>query len=161
HIVRSMSEAEGSQILKLGAEEGESPWLARARSNLQIMYRTALAVSHTLDIDQLPSRLLQLIFAWVAADRGRIMPLAAATKRLEPKAHRSREGVRGSDEKLSISQTILDYVLEHNEGVLTSNAKEDQRWSTGASILQLGIREAICVPMRGRYGVVGIIYIDT
>lgn len=160
-IVRSMSESEGSQILKLGSEEGDSPWLARARSNLQVMYRTALAVSHTLDIDQLLARIMQLIFEWVEADRGCIMLIDPNTQKLTPKAHLNRKDAKGSEEKLTISQTILDYVLERNEGVLTSNAKEDQRWNTAASILQQGIREAICVPMRGRYGVVGIVYIDT
>ncbi len=160
-IVRSMSQAEGSQILKLGSEATDSPWLARARSNLQVMYRTALAVSHTLDIDQLLSRIMQLIFEWVEADRGCIMLVRPESQKLEPKVHMNRKGARRSDEKISISQTILDYVMEHNEGVLTSNAKEDQRWNPAASILQLGIREAICVPMRGRYDVVGVIYIDT
>lgn len=160
-IVRSMTQAEGSEILKLGGEGNDSPWLARARSNLQVMYRTALAVSHTLDIDQLLSRIMQLIFEWVEADRGCIMLVRPENHKLEPKVHLNRKGARGGDEKLTISQTILDYVLEHNEGVLTSNAKEDQRWNPAASILQLGIREAICVPMRGRYDVVGIIYIDT
>ncbi len=160
-IVRSMSQAEGSQILKFGAETSDSPWLARARSNLQVMYRTALAVSHTLDIDQLLSRIMQLIFEWVEADRGCIMLVGPDNSRLEPKVHMNRKGARKSDEKITISQTILDYVMEHNEGVLTSNAKEDERWNPAASILQLGIREAICVPMRGRYDVVGVIYIDT
>jgi len=55
----------------------------------------------------------------------------------------------------------LDYVTSHKEGVLTSNAREDSRWDTGESILQSGIREAICVPMQGRYDVVGAIYVDT
>jgi signal transduction histidine kinase len=62
---------------------------------------------------------------------------------------------------MNISQTILDYVLQNKEGVLTSDAREDQRWDTAASILQQGVREAICVPMQGRYDVVGEIYIDT
>ena len=62
---------------------------------------------------------------------------------------------------MNISQTILDYVMQHKEGVLTSDAREDQRWDTAASILQQGVREAICVPMQGRYDVVGVIYIDT
>ena len=51
---------------------------------------------------------------------------------------------------MSISKTILDYVLEHNEGVLTTNAKEDVRFDPTASILQLDVREAICVPMQAR-----------
>ena len=52
-------------------------------------------------------------------------------------------------------------MIERNEGVLTSDARQDDRWNPAASIVQMGIREAICVPMQGRYGVVGAIYIDT
>lgn len=159
-IVRSISQEEGSRLLDPQLDPAESPWLARARNNLQFMYRTALAVSHTLDIDQLLSRIMQLIFEWVEADRGCIMLVDPDTKRFVPKVRRDRKGM-ASDEQISISQTILDYVQEHNEGVLTSNAKDDRRWDPAASILQVGVREAICVPMRGRYDVVGVIYIDT
>lgn len=159
-IVRSMSQEEGSQLLNFDFEGGSSPWLARARSNLQVMYRTALAVSHTLDIDQLLDRIMQLIFEWVEADRGCIMLLDDQHKQLVPKVRRNRQGFE-SPEKLAISKTILDYVFEHNEGVLTSDAREDERWDRAASIVQMGIREAICVPMQGRYDVVGVIYIDT
>jgi signal transduction histidine kinase len=159
-IVRSMSQHEGSQLLSLDFEDAASPWLARARSNLQVMYRTALAVSHTLDIDQLLDRIMQLIFEWVEADRGCIMLLDEQAKQLTPKVRRNRQGFE-SPEKLAISKTILDYVLAHNEGVLTSDAREDERWDRAASIVQMGIREAICVPMQGRYDVVGVIYIDT
>jgi signal transduction histidine kinase/pSer/pThr/pTyr-binding forkhead associated (FHA) protein len=160
----------GSRILKsVGQEQSEvfrvpdaadSPWLARARSNLQIMYRTALAVSHTLDIDQLLHRIMELIFEWVEADRGLIMLSSHETGELEPAVSRNRKGTK-PDEKLSVSRTILDYVLQHKKGVLTSDAKEDERWDPANSILKLGVREAICVPMQGRYGIVGVIYIDT
>jgi two-component system NtrC family sensor kinase len=157
-IVRSMTQEEGSQIFETGT--GDSPWLSRARGDLQIVYRTALAVSHTLDIDELLDRIMQLIFEWVECDRGCIMLVDPDSKKLTPKVRRDRNA-RQPEEKLTISQTILDYVMEHNEGVWTSNAREDQRWDPAASIVQLGIREAICVPMRGRYDVVGVIYIDT
>jgi signal transduction histidine kinase len=45
--------------------------------------------------------------------------------------------------------------------VLTSDARQDDRWDAGGSIVRMGVREAICVPMQGRYDVVGAIYIDT
>ena len=48
------------------------------------MYRTALAVSHTLDIDQLLTRIMQLIFEWVEADRGCMMLFDPETKELTP-----------------------------------------------------------------------------
>ena len=160
HIVSSMGQQEGSALLDSNIHDGASPWLARARSNLQIMYRTALAVSHTLDIDQLLGRIMEMIFEWVEADRGCIMLKQSGTENLQPKVRRHREGFH-ADEKITISKTILDYVVEKNEGVLTSNARDDNRWDPAKSILQMGIREAICVPMQGRYDVVGVIYIDT
>jgi signal transduction histidine kinase len=62
---------------------------------------------------------------------------------------------------MQISRTILDYVLDHHEGVLTSDAQEDDRFASGNSVVRTGVREAICVPMRGRYDTVGLIYVDT
>jgi signal transduction histidine kinase/pSer/pThr/pTyr-binding forkhead associated (FHA) protein len=159
-IVHAMHQSEGSEILALPDNETSSPWLARARSNLQIMYRTALAVSHTLDIDQLLARIMEMIFEWVDADRGCIMLKEVQTGMLEPKVRQARKGLQ-ADERITISQTILDYVVNKNEGVLTSNARDDDRWDAAKSILRMGVREAICVPMQGRYDVVGVIYIDT
>lgn len=165
-IVRTMRPDEGSQIFAPPFEQTPGNWLARARSNLQVMYRTALAVSHTLDIDQLLDRIMQLIFEWVEADRGCIMLVDAETKELQPRVRRDRKADGKVDreaeaERISISRTILDYVMEHREGVLTSDAQEDERFEAALSIVRQGVREAICVPMQGRYDIVGVIYIDT
>lgn len=158
-IVSAIKQEEGSRFLT-GAVVGDDPWMIQARRNLEIIYHTALAISLTVDIDQLLNRIMDLILQWVEADRGCIMLIDPETNRFTPKVLRTHEGMEAPG-KLIISQTILDYVRERNEGVLTSDARHDERWDSGASILQAGIREAICVPMQGRYGVVGVIYIDT
>jgi signal transduction histidine kinase len=155
-IVRSLPE----DSIGLASPEGpEHNWLARARSNVQVMYRTALAVSHTLDIDELLGRILQLVFEWVEADRGCIMLLDSETGELRSKARRDRR--EGAADTMSISRTILDYVLTRAEGVITSDAQDDDRFAGGNSVVGNRVREAICVPMRGRYGIVGAIYVDT
>lgn len=141
------------------ASLSDPKWLQQARSSLDIMYRIALATSHTVEIDALLARILDLVFEWVAADRGCVMLMDQQTGQLRPVVRKDRTG--RAEESLTISRTILDYVLEHNEGVLTSNARTDERWEPAGSIVTMGVREAICVPMRGRYGVVGVIYIDT
>jgi two-component system NtrC family sensor kinase len=155
-IVRSLPE---DSILMAAPEEGQNRWLARARSNLQVMYRTSLAVSHTLEIDELLGRILELVFEWVEADRGCIMLLDTETGGLCSKARRDRRA--GTSDTIAISRTILDYVLDNAEGVLTSDAQDDDRFAGGNSVVRTGVREAICVPMRGRYGTVGVIYVDT
>jgi signal transduction histidine kinase len=157
-IVKAVSPESGSRIF--APDSVDSPWLAAARNNLQVMYRTALAVSHTLDIDQLLARLMELIFEWVEADRGCILLVDHETSELTPTVSRNRENVQGG-ERMTISRTILDYVMDRKEGVLTSDARGDTRWNPDGSIITLGVREAICVPMQGRYGIVGAIYIDT
>lgn len=160
HIVHSVSHEESSHFFELSPQVEQSAWLARARGNLQAMYRAALAVSQTLDIDKLLHRIMELIFESVDADRGCVMLTDADTRRLQPKVQRTRRNFKNGD-RITISETILDYVMENGEGVLTSDAQQDDRWNPAASIVRMGIREAICVPMRGRYDIVGVIYIDT
>lgn len=129
------------------------------QSHWEVMYRTAVAVSRTMDIDELLQQILELVFQWIKCDRGCVMLTHEETGELRPAARRNRSN-RGTTQRIEISKTILDYVIQHREGVLTSNATDDQRWAPGASIVGAGIREAICVPMQGRYGIVGAIYID-
>ncbi len=168
-IVPGSNGGDGSRIVRTAREadvggdplpdDTQNRWLARARSNLQVMYRTALAVSHTLDIDELLGRILQLVFEWVEADRGCIMLLDPESKQLRTKARRDRRVSEATS--MAISRTILDYVLDRGEGVITSDAQDDDRFSGGNSVVRTGVREAICVPMQGRYGTVGVIYVDT
>ena len=102
------------------------------------MYRTALAVSHTLDIDQLLHRIMELIFEWVEADRGCIMLVDHETGELEPAVSRNRKGVEGRRARSRISRTILDYVMQHKEGVLTSDAKRRRALEPRAKHRQAG-----------------------
>lgn len=161
-IVRTMPQSEGRDMFETpdASVSMMSPLMAKARGNLDVMYRTTMAIRHTLDIDQLLHAVMQLIFEWVECDRGCVMLLDADSKRLEPRVRRNRKSSQ-DDERIVLSKTILDYVMEKNEGVLTSDASGDQRWNSAASILQAGIREAICAPMQGRHSLVGVIYIDT
>ena len=62
---------------------------------------------------------------------------------------------------MPVSRSIVDNVLKKGQGVRTSDARTDRRFVPGQSILQAGIREAMCVPMQGRYDVLGVIYVDT
>src|SRR5262249_21341619 len=78
----------------------------------------------------------------------------------EPKALRWRDGGDGQ-QKMVISRTIMDHVLRQKEGILVSDATRDERFSSGQSIVRFGIREVICVPMKGRHETLGVLYLDT
>ena len=158
-ILHTVRQEQGSQILQEALLLGRADTQSRYTRGLRLVYEAARTATGTLDIHQLLQRILHLVFEFVSADRGCVLLAEADSQRLTPAVQISRSGT--AREPLVISQTILDYVLQRGQGVLTTNAQADQRWTSAASIRQLGIREAICVPMQGRYGLVGAMYIDT
>lgn len=127
--------------------------------SLDVMYQTALAVGRTMEIPDLLDRILRLVFDWVEADRGCIMLRDNESNELQPAARCDRNPAR--QDRMAISRTILDFVMNQREGVRTTDARDDLRWDAANSIVQLGIREALCVPLLGRYDCVGAIYVDT
>ena len=158
-IIKSVADTEGSRILAQPQQAGTA-WLQNALANLGIMYEAIHTVSHILDLDQLLERIMDLIFRSIAADRGCIMLRDPQTNEFAPKAVRWRPGLV-PDEKIALSRTIMDYVLREKRGVLVSDAAQDERFNTGQSIVRFGIREAICVPMKGRHETLGVLYLDT
>jgi signal transduction histidine kinase len=173
-IVKTVGETEGSRIMANPAQV-EGPWLRNAQA-LGVLYEATQLISHTLDVNQLLERILDLAFRNLEADRGCIMlrtalglpeagaagadvgPLSCAD--FEPMAVRWR-APSDNQEKLPVSRTIVDHVLHERKGILVSDALRDQRFQAGQSIVRSGIREVICVPMKGRHQTLGVLYLDT
>jgi signal transduction histidine kinase/pSer/pThr/pTyr-binding forkhead associated (FHA) protein len=158
-IIKTIADTEGSRLLAR-PEQASTTWLRNSLANLSIMYETSQAVSHILDLDQLLGRIMELIFRSIQADRGCIMVHDPQANQFEPKAIRWREGV-DIEEKITVSRTIMDHVLREKQGILVSDAARDARFNAGQSIVRYGIREVICVPMKGRHETLGVLYLDT
>jgi signal transduction histidine kinase len=155
-ILRSIPSDEGSRVLQ--QPDGAAGWLRERLMSLSVMYRATQAVSHILDVDSLLPQVLELVFESIGADRGAIL-LRDEAGGLVPKAVRWRSHV-DADERMTISSTITDYVLEQGQGVITTDAPGDTRFGPAESILDLRIREAICVPVQGRHTTLGVLYAD-
>ena len=91
-------------------------------------------------------------------------PHTPSQDEFHPKAVRWRDG-RSADgsrpEKIPVSRTIMECVLREKQGMLVSDAARDDRFNAVQSIVRYGIREIICVPMRGRHETLGILYLDS
>lgn len=171
-VLKSQEEGDGSRIVSSLSQSGsghvkaaEQDSRTEADRSLEVMYLTALAVGRTDDLDEVLDRILRLVFDWVEADRGCVMLRDNDTGQLQPAARCDREMTGNTEssrqQRMSISTTILDYVMERKEGVRTSDAKDDSRFDAAKSIVHSGVREALCVPLQGRYDIVGALYIDT
>ncbi|NOX54019.1 MAG: FHA domain-containing protein [Planctomycetes bacterium] len=159
-IVGAVSHDAQQQLLEQSLAVG-APEVAEFAAYLHALYRISeAAVSHSVSIDQFLRTILDITIDVVEADRGCMLIFDPQTEELVPQVYRVRSGVDDQG-RMPVSRTIVDYVLSHGQGVRTSDARSDQRFKSGRSILQAGIREAICVPMRGRYEQIGVIYLDT
>lgn len=159
-IIGEVSQEVGQRLLRDATSIIRSSSTAQTLANLQVLYRiTEEAVTPTLSLEQLLHRILELTIDVVGADRGCVLVNDPRTSQLVPQAFCHRRGF--PDVKpMPVSRSIVDYVRQRGQGVRTSDAPHDQRFSQ-QSIVQAGIREAMCVPMQGRYELMGVLYLDT
>ncbi len=160
NIVNKVGRDAERELLDRSAEVGTQD-LAQTLANLQALYRIAdEAVSPSISLEQLLQRILDLTIGVVGADRGCLLLGEPESGDVVPRVFSRRRGV-DADTRMPVSRSIVDYVLHNGQGVRTTDARRDRRFEPGQSILQAGIREAMCVPMHGRYELQGVIYVDT
>ena len=158
NIVSSVERDAGLQLLERSVLQQERN--DENLATLQLVYRVSEEmVSSALSLDQLLQRVLDRMLDAVAADRGCMLVADPLSGELKPMAVTIRRGDR--DAHMPVSRSIVDYVLKNGQGVRTSDARADSRFAGGASIMREGIREALCVPMPGRFELMGVIYVDT
>jgi two-component system, NtrC family, sensor kinase len=172
-IMHTMPSSEDSIVLAVPEPA------AAAMGNLKILYQLSAAFGSRFDADQVLEVVMDLVFEHVKADRGVILLLDPRNQELITKVARARDeqnqitdagdtATPRAPEKIQASRTIINHVLNTAEGVLSTNAMADKRFSKGKSVHNLGIRSALCVPIKARKmndkagdEVLGVIYIDS
>ncbi len=161
-IVGQVGHDEGRRLLERSAREpSDASRAKRSMASLRLLYRISEeVVSSSLSIEQLLQRILDTTLEAVGADRGCVLVTDPQTGELAPKAIAYRHSGHRLD-RMPVSSSIVDYVLKKGQGIRTSDARADSRFASGLSIVREGIREAMCVPMTGRYELMGVLYVDT
>lgn len=155
-IVATVPSNEDSVIIPT-PEAGE-----QAIGNLRILYDLISQIGSLFNVDALLRRTLDRIFQILPADRGYILLFedpAQPGGRLTLRAFRQKEEYL-EEPKVPISRTIINEVVSKQVGVLSSNAMSDKRFAPGKSVHAYGIRSALCVPIKGREHILGIIQVD-
>ena len=151
-IVASVPSDEDSVIIS-AKEIGITP----QTESLRIIYDLATNTSTILSIDTLLQVILDKIFQVMEADSSFAM-LIKEDGKLGVRASKIKHSA--VQERVPISRKIIKEVINKQVGVLVSNAERDDRFSSDDSIHSLGIRSTICVPIKGRERVLGIIQVS-
>ena len=140
-----------------------------AEFQLKVIYELVNLIGSITDKQELYDKVIQVVFDYFDADRGFILITEKIGEAPEPVAVRRRHDagqnligdLKKSKKPITVSRTIVQYVMRKGVGVLSSNAMSDQRFAGGDSVQSYGIRSAMCVPIKYKDRLYGVIQVDS
>ena len=96
----------------------------------------------------------------IAAERGFLVLVDPLTGDLDLRVARNFEGVSLDKEEMKVSRTIIQEVVQTGEGLVTTDAKTDDRFAHRASVVLHSLRSILCVPLQARGETTGVVYVE-
>lgn len=116
-------------------------------------------VNSSLELDEVLRIVMDNIVRLTGAERGFLMLRDDNGEMVTQVArHWSQESLKSSE--AATSSTVVQRVIETGEAIVTTNAQEDQRFSATASVVALNLRSILCVPLKVKNDLIGVIYTD-
>jgi len=132
---------------------------ALASQDLQALYEVSKAVNSTLILDDILGLVMLNSVELLKAERGFLM-LLDSDNRLQFKTAHNIKKKELTNKDLQVSTTLANSVLDSGNSVYTSDALNDERFAKKKSVLEMNIRSAMCVPLRIKDQIIGIVYLD-
>ncbi len=127
---------------------------------LRGLARITELINSTLDLNLVLDDVVDTAIALTGAERGYIVLKDPETGALNFRVARDNRQRTLAENEFVVSRTIVARVAEQKELVVTNNASEDMRFSTVDSIAGFVLRSILCVPLKRKDNVIGVIYAD-
>jgi GAF domain-containing protein len=130
-------------------------------AQLRSLVDTSAMINSSLDLDEVLSGAMDVVITLTNAERGYIILKDPDSGKLDFRITRDIEtGQRRGDGGVQVSNTILNEVLETGEPLLADNAYKDERLQGNLSIANFALRSVLCVPLKYKDRVIGVVYVD-
>lgn len=130
-------------------------------SQLRFLADNTAQLNSSLNLDSILTQAMDVVISLTKAERGFIILRDPETDELMFRVIRDNETKpKQGEEAPQISTTILQEVLRSGEPLLADNAYQDDRLQSGMSILQMSLRSVLCVPLRYKDDMLGVVYVD-
>ena len=116
-------------------------------------------VNSSLELNDVLRIVMDTIIRLTGAERGFLM-LRDENGELKIRIARNWEQESIDPSEFAISRTIINRVLDENIPIVTTNAQEDPRFGGQASIIAYNLRSILCVPLKVKDEITGVIYAD-
>lgn len=133
--------------------------VSRETERLSLLYRISQTLTSSLDLDEVLNKVLDEVIAATRAERA-FLVLVESDGTQTFRAARGLEQSTINDPKSQVSLGVIDRVLREGRPLLTSNAQSDDWLSERKSVMVLGLRSVLCVPLQNKNITSGIIYVD-
>jgi PAS domain S-box-containing protein len=146
--------------LETEKEKSGSPDSARVRrDDLEALLDISKAINSTLVLDDILQMVMRRASKLLRAERGFLMLLDEEGNLQFKTAHNiCKESL--SKEDFRISMSIASSVAKTGKSIYTSDAQHDERYSKQKSIVELDLKSIMCVPLKSKEKIIGILYLD-
>src|SRR5512135_2588028 len=127
--------------------------------NMQALAETGGVVNSSLELDEVLRIVMDNIVRLTHAERG-FLVLRDAQGQMVTQVARNWEKESIKSAEAATSRTIVQRVIDTGEPIITTNAQQDQRFSGTESIVALNLRSILCVPLKVKHDLIGVIYTD-
>lgn len=135
--------------------------LEQAQRRADTLVRIAKAINAVREVPALLQLVVDLAVEATGAERGLIVIPDPAGGAREYSAAKNLDPSDIGAPSFAVSRSIVERVLREGEPLVTTDAQNDPNVDEAPSIRSLHIRSIICVPIRNKDGVVGVIYVDS
>nr|BAL44383.1 sensor kinase [uncultured bacterium]BAL56581.1 hypothetical conserved protein [uncultured Chloroflexota bacterium] len=146
--------AENLQTLAKQIEQFEDRYY-----NLEELAHIGQVINSSLDTQTVLQTVMDTIIRLTGAERGFLM-LREPDGEMSIQIARNWEQNSLDPSEFAISRTVIQRVLESGEAILTTNAQEDPRFGSQHSIIIYNLRSILCVPLKIKGQMIGVIYTD-
>ncbi len=127
--------------------------------DLRALVQISLAINSSLVLDDVLQIVMQKAVELMQAERGLVM-LFDETGELQIKSAYNLCREEMMEEDFRISGSVTAQVAETGKSVYTSDAMADDRYAQQQSVVELHLRSIMCVPIKVKSEVIGVIYLD-
>jgi len=132
---------------------------------IKVFYEIGMALSRSMDLDEILGKILDKIFDMFPAQRGFLMLLNEDTNELETKVVKRRNQPDMQDiedkDKIEVSRTIINHVLKEKKAILSDDARIDERFGMPDSVFLHDIRATMYVPLMVEKRIIGVLCVDS
>src|SRR5690349_16393089 len=134
--------------------------LEHERNQYRALADVAALINSSLDLTQVLNETMDTIIKLTGAERGYLMLRDEESGDMDLVVARNvdRQTIDGS--AFEVSRSVVERAAERGEAIMTTNAQEDQQFQHSESIVGYSLRSILCVPLKLKDEVTGVIYTD-